>query len=263
MSVIVSKRNIAKTQYIFTFLDLAKYTEEKLRKIPRRKSRWLAPDITATMHLIESYLTQIENDYYKYGIKLKTKTEQARTVIEALESLQRPLLALWNIEKYPENKMIEWCEQINSEISQLCAMGDIESYEPMFILSHEAVNRMEFMATICELHRTIYSKTISLPYTFRETKGSQLMKLADEALFRISRANVKAPTTKDMYEKRKEDLSVALQCLKGMQVPVFSLFSLMYYSEENMTKIAKLITDEIKLITGLLKSDERRFSSLP
>ena len=262
MSVIASKRNVAKTQYIFTFFDLSKYTEERIKKVPKRKYRWLAQDIIATMHLIESYLMQIENDYYKYGIKLKDKAGQAQTVIETFESLQKPLLALWNIEKYPEDMMIKWSEQINDEIRQLCRMSGIEPYEPMFILDYGAVKRVEFMAKICELHRLIYSKTISLPYVFRETKGSQLMKLADEALFRISRANVKAPTTKELYEKRKEDLSVAVQCLKDMQLPAFSLFALMYYSEENMTKIAELLTDEIKLVNGLMKSDEKRFGSL-
>lgn len=104
MSVIASKRNVAKTQYIFTFFDLSKYTEERIKKVPKRKYRWLAQDIIATMHLIESYLMQIENDYYKYGIKLKDKAGQAQTVIETFESLQKPLLALWNIEKYLAEK---------------------------------------------------------------------------------------------------------------------------------------------------------------
>ena len=262
MSVIASKRNTAKTQYIFSFYDLAKYTEGRLEKIPKRKYRWLVPDIISTMHVVETYLLQTENRYYQYGIKLYAEPEQARIVIRKLASLQKPLLALWNIERYSDDEMICWCEQVNDVIRQLYKMGHLEPQEPVFILSHEAINRMEFMAKICELHRLIYSKTISLPYTYRETKGNQLMELADEALFRISDANRKAPTTKEMYERRKENLSAALQCLKSMQVPMLSLFSLMNYTNETMVEISGLLTDEIKLISGLIKSDEKRFGGL-
>lgn len=45
MSVLVSKRTLSRHEYVNTFLELYKFTEEKLSKIAKRKYRWIAEPI--------------------------------------------------------------------------------------------------------------------------------------------------------------------------------------------------------------------------
>ena len=260
MSVLASKREISKFEYAWHFVKLYEYTEEKLSKMAKRKYRWLAEPVVLRMNRIRDEIMQLYDEYYDPGISGR---EQCERFIRHLLDLQKPLLALWNIDRYTEKRMIKWASLIDREINLLtdmAGMGKCGQY--MFILDYAAINRMDCMRNMSILHKMIYTKTISLPSRTRETKGSYLQKLADEALFRTFRANRTVPKSGREYEQRRADLSRAMNCIKSMEQPMFSIFNQMNYASETMEEIAKLITEQEKLLAGLMKSDRTRFSGL-
>ena len=132
----------------------------------------------------------------------------------------------------------------------------------MFILDYAAIEKLECMKAASTLHKIIYSKMISIPTTPRNTKGSYLMDMADEMLYRISEGNRNIPKTKDEYEEREKNFSRALNCLKSMESPLMAVFNIMNYSDETMEQIAGLVTETAKLLRGIMDSDEKRFSNL-
>lgn len=261
MSVIKSKRDVSRYDYAYRFIRLYEYTEEKLSKMAKRKYHWLAAPIAAKMNRMRDEIMQIFDPYYENG---KTLQEQCLSVIKGLLSLQKPLLALWNIEGYTEKRMEKWISLIEMEIDLLADLGGFKKRESyMFILDHEAVNRLDCFGNMSRLHKMIYTKSISLPGYCRETKGSYLMELADTALYHMARGNRKIPETKEEYENRKKDFSRAMNCIRSMEQPMFAVFNLMNYSNETMEEIAALITETGKLLKGLMDSDEERFGALP
>lgn len=261
MSVIKSKREISKYQYAYHFMRLYDYTEEKLSKMAKRKYRWLGSPIAEKMNGMRDEIMQIFDQYYESG---KSLQEQCYSVIMGLLSLQKPLIALWNVEGYTVRRMEKWKFLIETEINYLADHGGIRKRDGyMFILDYEAINRLDCMRNMSQLHKMIYTKTISLPSYCRETKGSYLMQIADTALYHMARGNRKIPETKEEYEARKKDFSRALNCIRSMEQPIFAVFNLMNYSNETMEEIAGLITETENLLKGLMDSDEERFAALP
>ena len=242
-------------------MRLYDYTEEKLSKMAKRKYRWLGSPIAEKMNGMRDEIMQIFDQYYDSG---KILQEQCYSVIMGLLSLQKPLIALWNVEGYTVRRMEKWKFLIETEINHLADHGGIRKRDGyMFILDYEAINRLDCMRNMSQLHKMIYTKSISLPSYCRETKGSYLMQIADTAQYHMARGNRKITETREEYEVRKKDFSRALNCIRSMEQPMFAVFNLMNYSNETMEEIAGLITETENLLKGLMDSDEERFAALP
>ena len=241
-------------------MKLYDYTEERLSKMAKRKYRWLGEPIATKMNRIRDEIMQIFDAYYVTDVSRKDRCTKA---IRDLLSLQKPLLALWNVEHYKTDRMIKWASMIDREINLLARTAGFRvEGQYMFILDYGAIEKLECMKSASTLHKIIYSKMISIPTTPRNTKGSYLMDMADEMLYRISEGNRNIPKTKEEYEKREKNFSRALNCLKSMESPLMSVFNLMNYSDESMEQIAGLVTETAKLLRGIMDSDEKRFSNL-
>lgn len=264
MSVLKSQRTLSRHEYVHTFEKLYKYTQERISKVSKRKYNWLCMPIINNMNSIYNHVMQINNEYFCYGIKLMDRKDQANLVINELKDLQKPLLALWNIEKYETKKMAIWSDMINEEIKYISRLGGLQEGEVkhIFILDYKAAQEADFIRVMCELHKLIYSKTISLPDMARSTNGALLMNLADEALYRVCHANRFVPTNKKMVENRKEDLSIAYDCIRQMQQPMISIFNIMNYSENTMIEMASKLDSELRLLKGVLQSDKKRFANI-
>lgn len=264
MSVLVPNRTLSRTEYAFKFVQLYDYLTQKLSHVPKRKQRWLCDPIINILNRTEYKVMQISDQYFNYGIKLKDKPSQGEEVINDLLSLQKPLLALWNIEKFEMKKMAYCCFLIDKEIELITKMSGLPEMNgmSMFILDYDTINKVEYLKNMCKLHKTVYEKAIHLPRSVRESKGTLLMSLADEALFCVCRANLEYPTSAEILQRRTECLSTALNCIKQMQLPFLSIYNVMHYSEDTMKDIADMLSTEFKLLNGVLKSDKQRFADL-
>ena len=75
-------------------------------------------------------------------------------------------------------------------------------------------------------------------------------------------ANRKIPTTQKEYIKRKEYLSKSISCLNKMNRGLLFYFNLMKYSERVMNEWSEMLTQELKMLHALQKSDKSRFEGL-
>ena len=213
------------------------------------------------MNNIYNNLMQIFEQYFNYGIKLVDNSGQAEYIISELIGLQKPLISMWNIQGYETRKMVVCVDLINEEITLVSRYGGLKegSVKHAFILDRNAVQKVDFIRIMCTLHKAIYTKVISMPSTLRSMKGELLTELADEALFRICLANRFMPTNAEMVKTRKENLSLAIDCLARMSPILFSIFNVMGYSERIMLDIMSTYEKEMKLLKKVMESDEKRF----
>lgn len=105
MSVIKSKRTLSPIEYTYHFTRTYEYMRERLSRISKRKRKWLSDPIVIIMNTIYDHIAQMNNSYFKYGINEKPVQDQSKQVIEEILSLQKPLIAWWNVDNYPERKM--------------------------------------------------------------------------------------------------------------------------------------------------------------
>lgn len=265
MSVLVSRRKLAASEYAMNFTKLQQKTRQQLEKIPKRKYRWLADPINNLMNKIFDLIMSSVNDYYHYGIKLKNNIDIAKAICRELYSLGSHLIALWNIEDYTEKAMTTWANAIDNEIKLVLQMGGIsfkKDQKYMIIIEKKSVASAKYVGVMCQLHKLIYSKVISSPRYSREGAGRLLITLADRALFSVIDANSKIPTTKKMYEHRKQCIEDAINCINEMEIPTLGFFEVMGYTEYTMQQWADLLAEEKKLLTGIQKSDKEKYSNL-
>ena len=264
MSVLKSKRTLSRYEYLAAYGELRKYSEEKVTKMAHRKFPYLGAPIIDILNRIDNYLMQIFDQYFYYDIKLNAKPEQAKIVIAELQNLQKPLLALWNVDKYTENRMGMWCDLINNTIQHVARYGGIKCgrNDLVFMLDKTAISKAEFIQNMCKLHKLIYTKMISAPKYVVNTTGKILMDLADDSLYCVCKANLGIPNNKQLYKQRKQCLSTALNCLKRMNRHIVTVFNLMGYSERVIKEWCDLYTYELTLLGNLIRADEKRFVHL-
>lgn len=264
MSVLKSKRTLSRYEYLAAYGELRKYSDEKVNKMAHRKFPYLGAPIIDILNHIENYLMQIFDQYFYYDIKLNAKPEQAKIVIAELQNLQKPLLALWNVDKYTENRMGMWCDLINNTIQHVARYGGIKCScnDFVFILDKTVISKAFFIQNMCELHKLIYTKMVSAPKYVVHTSGQTLMDLANESLYYVCKANLGIPNNKQLYEQRKRYLSKALNCLKRMNRHIVTVFNLMGYSERVMNEWCELYTTELTSLENLIRADEKRFGHL-
>lgn len=264
MSVHVSERNLSKTEHIRQFLSFYDFSEKELSEIPKRKRRWIAEPIMHIINDIYEDFFSINNSYFNYGIKEKDNQEQVNEVIRKFKKLNDELFVMWNVQKSDMEYMAKWADRMENIIDLLLKISCIKRDRVRYveIIDYSVLNKAEFLNNMCELHRFIYRKTISINSKLRESKGSELMRLADLALVCLFRANIHIPNTKEEYLERKKNVATAFNCVNNMQLPITSLFLEMHYGEKTMLQWASLVDTQLKLLHGLQKSDEKRFGYL-
>lgn len=247
------------------FTKLYAFTNERLSHMAKRKWRWLAQPIIDEMNGIMDDILSIHNPFLNRATHTDDTSERIQSTIKRLTDLQKPLVALWNVEHYSMKRMARWANMINEEIYYLGLIGDLgleEGERYMFILDYEAIDKMDCLRTLCEFHRFIYSKTISLPTQIRDSRGSMLMDLVDAALYHAAEANRSIPATKQQYMDRAAHIAIAIDSLHHMQTPMVAVFNVMGYSEAVMLQWCDYLVREIDMLVGLQKSDKKRFEKL-
>lgn len=265
MSVPLHRRELSQYEYVRAFLELYAEAEYRIAETSKRRKRWIGDPIMSQLNEIYDDIMTMSDEYYKYGINLKSNSEKALFVINKLVNLQKPLFSFWNISDYDERRMNILASKVNEVIKQLANMGGIDNSDlrySVFIIDKDKSEELEFLKNMKLLHKFIHSKVTSMPVRYANTKGKLIMDLSDEALLHVFEANRKYPTTIEMYEDRKIHIESALNCLRNMETPIFSLFVLRDYTNDAMEQWARLINKEEALLTGLLKSDEKQFNYL-
>lgn len=98
--------------------------------------------------------------------------------------------------------------------------------------------------------------------SYDSTQGKLLINTVNDAFYYLMRANEKIPTTKKEYMKRKERISNVISSLHQMNRSLLPYFNLMQYSERIMNEWSSMLTQELKMLYALQKSDKSRFDGL-
>lgn len=264
MSVLRSKRQISRTEYENTMANLYKYSRNKTIAIPKRRQKWLCDSVDSLMNSAYSTVMEASTLYYRDEDKMSENLSNiSREAIQQLSDLQKPLLVMWNVQRFEMKTMVEWATFINREMMLLSSFSDENGGVPqVYVLDWHRINSTEFLRNMSELHRYTHCKVSNAKMCYDNTEGKLLISFVDDALYHLFEANRKIPKTKSEYENRREHLSIAISSLNKMNRGILAFFNLMQYSERVMNEWSELLVSQIKLIHGLQKSDKRRFGSL-
>lgn len=264
MSVLKNKRKIARTEYENTFSKLYQYSMTQTIKVPKRRKKWLCPNIDNTMNEVYRSLMAVTDSYFSTKTeKYKYASAKATNCIKKLNSLEKPLMILWNVQKYETKKMQTWSDQIKMEVGLLNNMIESENIEcTVSILDNYSINKALFLKNMSALHRYTHGKVTNATNLYDDTEGFILISLVDDAFYELMLANKKIPETKEEYEQRKQHISNAITYLKNMNRPMLFYFNLMQYSERVMVEWAKMLSEELKMLYSVQKSDRERFGKL-
>lgn len=264
MAVLRSKRKIAQTEFENTFTKLYQFSMRHTTAVPKRRKKWLCRNIDDRMNLIYKDIMAM-NDCYNPDATQKAKyiEDLNEACIHRLVELEKPLMVLWNVQSAETKHMAAWVELLNREIFLLNLMRESKVSVPeMAILDWRAVNSVKFLKNMSELHRYTHSKVTNANMDYDATQGSLLIELVNDAFYYLILANKKIPTTRKQYENRRDNISRSISCLKALNREMLFYFNLMQYSERVMNEWTSMLTQEIKMLSALQKSDRERFESL-
>lgn len=264
MAVLRSKRQVSKTEFENTFSALYRQTREYTLAIPRRRKKWLSKEIIR--HMNAAYREVVEvNDYFHpdKAQKIEHIQNMAKSAACHLYDLEKPLMVMWNVQKFETDKMARWVELINKEISLLNSIAvSKEATSGIMMLDWQVVNTANFLKNMSDLHRYTHGKVAGAKVDYDDTEGALLISAVDDAWYCLLQANKKVPTTRKEYEKRRENISRAIMHLQEMNRYLLSYFNLMRYSERVMNEWCLLLTTELRLLFAVQSSDKKRFGSL-
>lgn len=264
MAVVCGKRHRASTEFENTFADLYSFTIRQTSAVPKRRRRWVCLPLEDGMNLMYRDIMHINELWItKHADKVKDTGFRAKRTIEMLNRMEKPLIVLWASQRTKTKTMATWVSLIRKEISLLNSLHPDDDIDcTVSILDLLSVNSMEFMKNMVNLHRYVHSKVVNSPTRYADNIGAQLISLVNDALYELVLANKIFPESRVDYELRRSHISKAITCLHEMNRPLVSYFSLMNYSDRVMCEWAELLSLQLKLLNGLNKSDNSRFSSL-
>ena len=263
MSVLKSRRTLSKFEFEHTFATFYQFSVERMASVAKRRHRWICWKMEVKLNKIFNELMEINEGYFESATKREEIDEIIKTAIEDLRDLEKPMMVFWNIEQYEIRRMVAWASMLNAEIDILSSMrSTVAPAEKVQVLDWRTILNVKFLSNIFELHRIIHGKVVRVPSKYDDTYSSLLIDLIDEALYSLAKANRKMPTTKKEYDTRKKHISNAISCLRKMQRPLVFFFNVMGYSERSLNEISEKISEELKMLYALNKSDKTRFGKL-
>lgn len=266
ISVLRSKRRISPKEYERSFSVLYEYTTQRTAKLPLRQKKWIGESIDSVINGAFEDILSISNVYVKNEQRPESVRFFAGRAITKLVSLRKPLLVMWNVQKFETRRMVHWVKLISNEIDLLRGLPETQEEAldeiDLPIIDWDYVNGAEFVKNLCELHRILHGKVIHVPNAYDSSVSRLIIDLIDDALFSVVMANRRIPKTRQEAEERRKYLSKAVSDLTNLNIPLTSLFNIMHYSEAVQKDIADRLYTEILLLKGLLKSDHGRFKDL-
>lgn len=265
MSVYVSRRKVAYSEFVFQMIRICDHIDERAKSLPSRYKKFLRPKLYGPMNRAYKAVLRANETYSRTADGMKQRNGYIVEAIRALYALQEPLLALWNIKQAKEGGMVILRDEMNRELALLYGVLKMEMpTKRIEILPIGKMERLAFLKKMGELHRYSFQKIGHAPDDCFMYQSQNIESFVSAALADVVLANKKEPENKGEYEDRRKHLQSAVKNLNSLQTPLLSLWNVCFesLSENVMDEWAGLINEEIALLEGLLKSDEKRFKSL-
>lgn len=264
MSVIRSQRNLSSYEYENSTANFYHFSRRHTEKIPKRRRRWLAYPIESAMSKLYLDAQSITEYYHKNSNMVREyKCKTSEYCIQQILDLEKPLMVLWNVQKYETKKMAAWVELANHVIAMFGKVADIDvSNSKLSMLDWKAINEMRFLKVMSELHQYVHGKAVHEKMIYDNSIGVSMTSVVDDAFYYVMKANMQYPKTKEEYEKRRQLLSQAISLLHKLNRSMISYFNLMRCSERVMREWSDLLIEELTLLYAVQTSDKKRFGKL-
>lgn len=264
MSVLKNKRKTAFSEFERQMLLICRYTKDRLNSIPTRYKKFVNPKIYEPTNKASTAVILANEQSPRTAQGQKRRTEMFKAAVRQLMSLQKPLLAAWNLLDTTEESTKQWADMINREFALIWGVTKWEEEsKPMIVaLPKRKIEKLEFLKTMSALHRFTYMKIGHAPTHCKDTISDRIADFINTALCEIVLANHKIPETKTEAATRAAHIQSAIDSLNGLQRPLLALWILQDYSENEMDEWAGMIDKELKLLEGLKTADAERYKNL-
>lgn len=238
------------------------FSLERTAKFAKRKRRYLVDSIFKYLNIAYKNVLFASELSAKDESKQELRYNHFKRAISALYNLQKPLWAYWNVAETSYSTQNEWCNIINREISLI---GGVMKYDKglPYVLMLDANRQTDFVCIrkISQLHKYTFQKICRFPSRY-QFLCDVVSDFATNALYDALCANSKIPECQKDYQKRKDFWDGAIGNINSMQKPLISLIKLGNISNKELETWAELMTECIKLIKGVMKSDKNLYSNL-
>lgn len=263
MSVLKNKRKTAFSEFERQMLLLCRYTKDRLNSVPARYKKFINPKIYDPTNKAATAVILANEQNSRTAQGQKRRLVMFKAAVQQLVSLQKPLLAAWNLLGIEEESTARWADMINREFALIWGVTKWKEAQPMIIaLPKRKMEKLEFLKTMAELHRYTYMKIGHAPTHCKDTISDRIADFVNTALCEIVLANHKIPETKAEATERAAHIQSAIDSLNGLQRPLLALWLIQDYSENEMDEWAGLIDKELRLLEGLKTAEAERYKNL-
>lgn len=264
MSVLKNKRKTAFSEFERQMLLLCRYTKDRLNTVPARYKKFVNPKIYNPTNKASTAVILANEQNPRTAQGQNRRLAMFKAAVQQLISLQKPLIAVWNLLDIEEDSAKRWADMVNREFALIWGVTKWEEEtKPMIVaLPKRKIGKLEFLKTMAELHRFTYTKIGHAPNHCKDTISDRIADFINTALCEIILANHKIPETKAEAAIRAAHIQSAIDNLNGLQRPLLALWVIQDYSENEMDEWAGLIDKELKLLEGLKAADAERYKNL-
>lgn len=271
MAVLKNKRGVSQYEYEHTFNAMYEYFRVQLNKVPIRRKKWVSEPITTILRNIHANIMELSTGFVQYDKRAEYRHNIIIQILHDFAKLQKPLYTYWAVIGTDLKHIETWCELINKEIALLSGMlqhspcytaDDDLVIQYMMYYKREDIENVQFLSNMRNLLLYSHGKVIHAQKQFNGFESDMIIELVDNAWYHCLEANKKIPKTKSEYNQRCSHLSQAISNLRKLNRPMLSFFIMIGYSERVMREWADLLSEELRLIYALQKSDKRRFREL-
>lgn len=263
MTVPKGRRRDAYSKFEQKMIELHKLTSERLKAAPVRYRRIATTRVYELSSEAYSYVLQAGDIRPKDDDKISQRDDLLKMALTDLEGLQAPLWCFWNIARYDERRMTYWSGLINEEMVIIAKVARLKE-APMLIrtIPWNSVNEALFLKNMAELHRFSYQKIAHTPKRYYEYVSAEIIRCVDAAWCGVLLGDSVRPETKADVKRREKHFAKAKANLNSMQRPLYALWNVEEYSENEMDEWAKKIDLELRLLSGVIKSDAERYRDI-
>lgn len=264
MTVVKSKRGIAFSEFEWHMAAIVRETKQRLNPVPARYRKFIYPRIYEPTSRAYTAVILANEINARTEEGKGRRSELLEGALKDIRSLQTPLYGAWNILGTKEESCKDWADMLNREIALITGVINKERAVDELIqaLPKKKIERLEFLKVMAQLHKYTYTKIGHAPNDCKDFISMKIAELTDTALCEILKANGKIPETGKQATERARHVQGAIDNLNAMQRPLYALWNIVDYSENEMDEWAGLIDREIRLLEGLKKSDRERFKNL-
>lgn len=263
MSVLRSKRKVAFSEFERQMAIICRHTNDRLTSVPSRYRKYLYPKIYNPMNAAYTNLILANEQNSRTQRGAEKRAVYFDYAMKNLLSMQKPMIALWNVLDVKEESCKQWADMFNREIALITGVTRKQEVKEMFVaLPKTKIQKLAFLSKMAELHKYTYQKIGHAPEFCKDLLSCKIAEFIDTALYCVVMANHKIPETKTDAKKRSDYIQGAIDNLNGMQRPLLALWNIMDYSENVMDEWAGLLSEELKILEGLKKADNNRYKNL-